>query len=217
MARTIWQCLALASAAYWGASVGAVETDTSVSALRKYLASLNSFSAKFEQKVFDETGASLETSTGEVSIARPGKFAWLYRAPYHQSIISNSHTLWLYDVDLAQVTVSAIDATAAGSAAQLLGDKVDLNEHYILTSQGERAGIQWVGLKPKKAEQQYQRIEIGMAGATLAKMRLFDNLGQVTELSFTAIQRNPTLDPELFEFTPPPDVDVISGLKTQPN
>lgn len=217
MARTIWRCLALALGAYWGASAGAVEADTSINALHTYLASLNSFSAKFEQKVFDETGAALETSTGEVSIARPGKFAWLYRAPYHQSIISNSRTLWLYDVDLAQVTVSAIDATAAGSAAQLLGDKIDLNAHYILTPQGERAGLHWVGLKPKKAEQQYQRIEIGMAGATLAKMRLFDNLGQITELSFTAIQRNPTLDPKLFEFTPPPDVDVISGLKTQPN
>ena len=40
-------------------------------------------------------------------------------------------------------------------------------------------------------------------------MELVDNFGQTTRLQFSAVVKNPTLDGALFEFTPPPGVDVI--------
>jgi outer membrane lipoprotein carrier protein len=40
-------------------------------------------------------------------------------------------------------------------------------------------------------------------------MRLFDRLGQTTELEFTRIEHNPALDQSLFSFDPPPGVDVV--------
>jgi outer membrane lipoprotein carrier protein len=40
-------------------------------------------------------------------------------------------------------------------------------------------------------------------------MELVDGLGQTTRLSFDQIQKNPPLDPALFQFTPPAGVDVI--------
>ena len=42
-------------------------------------------------------------------------------------------------------------------------------------------------------------------------MRLNDNLGQLTLLHFDEISRNLALDDTLFEFSPPPGIDVIRG------
>jgi outer membrane lipoprotein carrier protein len=185
--------------------------------LDRFLQDLATFSANFEQRVYDEAGVLLETSNGVVSIARPGKFAWEYEQPYRQSIVSNGKTLWLYDADLAQVTVNAVDSSAAGSAAQLLGDEIDIDAHYETLILGERDGIEWLKLIPKATTQQYTAVELGLRAETLASIRLLDNLGQITELRFSDLQRNPALAASLFTFSPPPGVDVVSGTGIEAN
>jgi outer membrane lipoprotein carrier protein len=42
-------------------------------------------------------------------------------------------------------------------------------------------------------------------------MRLKDNLGQTTRLTFDAVKRNGPLAPGVFKFTPPAGVDVVEG------
>ena len=184
--------------------------------LDTFLTGLVTLSAKFEQRVYDEAGVVLETAAGDLNIARPGKFSWIYLAPYHQTITSDGQTLWLYDEELAQVTVNAMDTNAAGSAAQLLGEEVDLDAQYKITETGPRAEIQWVKLVPKTAGQQYTEVEIGLGSDTLSAMRLTDNLGQVTELRFSDLQRNPALDAQQFRFKIPPGVDVVTGTGSKP-
>jgi outer membrane lipoprotein carrier protein len=39
-----------------------------------------------------------------------------------------------------------------------------------------------------------------------------DNFGQTTRFLFTNVQRNPALDDKLFDFTPPPAIDLIGDL-----
>jgi outer membrane lipoprotein carrier protein len=42
-------------------------------------------------------------------------------------------------------------------------------------------------------------------------MRLKDNLGQTTEITFRDIDRNAPIDPQAFSFEPPAGIDVIHG------
>ncbi|MSR15402.1 MAG: outer membrane lipoprotein chaperone LolA [Gammaproteobacteria bacterium] len=179
--------------------------------LDHFLHGLATFSADFEQRVYDETGELLESAAGIVSIARPGKFSWEYQQPYRQSIVSDGKTLWLYDADLAQVTINAVESSAAGSAAQLLGEDTDIDATYDTAELGEREGAEWLKLTPKAAAQQYAAVELGLRAETLAGIRLLDNLGQITELRFSNLRRNPALAASLFTFSPPPDVDVVRG------
>lgn len=180
--------------------------------LERFLSGLQTIAAEFRQRVLDEEGAEIEVSTGRVLIEKPGRFAWTYREPYAQTIVSDGRTLWLYDEDLAQVTVNAVDADAAGSAAGLLGGDVELDYRYTVEELGTRDGLRWVRLLPKAQGGQYAAIEMGLDAATLTTMRLTDNLGQVTELTFSAIERNPPLDPATFRFEIPPGVDVVTGV-----
>ncbi len=199
----------------WQGITPSVAQVTARHSLEAFLADLSTFTAEFVQRVYDETGQPLEESRGTLWLARPDKFRWNYLTPFKQTIVSDGKKLWLYDEELAQISVSKFDASA-GSAAQLLGAEVDLDANYEVTETGQRDGAQWLQLVPKAASQQYTKAELGFAGDTLRLMRLRDNLGQVTELEFSGIERNPALEPSRFALEIPAGVDVIDGDVTTP-
>lgn len=208
----------LAGCVWFAAAVSAAELNpaqpvTAEMPLREFLTGLRSLAGDFEQRVYDETGALLETSLGQLRMARPRRFSWLYREPFRQTIVSDGQQLWLYDEDLAQVTVSTVGESLAGSAAQLLGDEDDPAVHYRISPLPPRENLQWLELVPKAASSQYTRIELGFAGTTLARMRLADNLGQVTELRFESLSRNLALPADSFDFRVPPGVDVVNATE----
>jgi chaperone LolA len=207
-------CLWFAAAGFAADTATATATTaTAETPLHAFLTGLRSLAGDFEQRVFDETGALLETSHGQLRMARPRRFAWLYREPFRQTIVSDGQQLWLYDEDLAQVTVSNVGESLAGSAAQLLGDEEDPAVHYRISPLPPRENLQWLELVPKAASSQYTRIEVGFAGAALARMRLADNLGQITELRFESLSRNPALPADSFDFRVPAGVDVVNATE----
>ena len=52
-------------------------------------------------------------------------------------------------------------------------------------------------------------MRIGFRDNLPRAMTLTDAFGQTTELTFTTIERNPSLAGDLFRFTPPPGADVV--------
>lgn len=179
--------------------------------LIEYLNNLHSYSATFAQQRFDETGVLLETAKGDCSIERPGRFRWNYRAPYQQVIVSDSSKLWIYDEDLAQVTVNNVTAGAPGTPAELLSAQFDVATRYTVAHLGPLEGYDWYRLHPKDAKSQFQEVELGFADHEIKAMRLKDNLGQTTLLHFEAVNRNAPMAQTLFQFTPPAGVDVVEG------
>lgn len=173
---------------------------------------LTSLSATFEQQRYDETGTLLETSSGECQVQRPGRFRWVYRTPFEQHIVSDGEYVWIYDVDLDQVTVNTIGDAPGGSPAALLGNETDVAAHYAIEESDDGDdGLAWFVLRPQAGGGDFARIELGLANGELGAIRLHDNLGQRTLLRFTDVARNDALESGLFDFTPPPGIDVIRG------
>ena len=206
----VWRC--------WRAVIGLVLVSGATAAqadggatLVAYLEGLHAFNANFTQQRFDETGELIETAHGSCNIERPGHFRWLYQDPYQQTIVSDGKQIWIYDQDLAQVTVNAVDANRQGTPAELLSAEFDIASRYVITALGMTDGYDWYRLAPKAAPGEFQDIELGLAKNEVAAMRLKDNLGQTTLLHFEAIQRNAPVDASLFSFTPPAGIDVIKG------
>ena len=179
--------------------------------LIEYLNNLHSYSATFVQQRFDESGELLETAKGDCNIERPGRFRWNYRDPYQQVIVSDSSKLWIYDEDLAQVTVNQVSAGAPGTPAELLSAEFDVRARYSVAHLGPLEGYDWYRLHPKDAKSQFQEVELGFADQEIKAMRLKDNLGQTTLLHFEAVKRNAPMAQALFRFTPPAGVDVVEG------
>lgn len=199
-------CLAAALLVLPGAAAG-----TSVETLRDYLDSLDTFAAAFTQQRFDEDGELLETAHGTCLIKRPGRFRWTYLEPYAQLILSDGETLWIYDEDLEQVTVSALDERRDDSPAALLAREIDIAAHYRITHLERADDSDWFRLEPREPAREFSAVELALADGEVRAMRLYDNLGQVTALRFSDIVRNQPVDDARFSFTPPPGVDVVRG------
>jgi len=177
--------------------------------LDNFLEGLETYSAAFQQQLFNESGEELEKSTGVFYLRRPGMFYWAYYEPYSQMIISNGVTLWVYDEDLEQVIIRNIGDSLGQSPAAILGGNVKIADHYVVIDTGMSEGLDWMELTPRDIDSQYNSIKLGFEGNHLKTMLLLDNLGQKNLITFIDTKRNTKLNIELFDFTPPANCDVI--------
>jgi outer membrane lipoprotein carrier protein len=140
---------------------------------------------------------------------RPGRFRWTYAKPYAQLIVGDGSKVWVYDEDLNQVTVRRLDLALGSTPAALLAGDKDIERAFKLSDQGEKDGLEWVAAKPRDKDSNFEAIRMGFGATGLEMMELADSFGQTTVLRFTAMRRNPKLDPALFKFVPPKGADVI--------
>jgi len=178
--------------------------------LDEFLRDLKALQADFRQVLVDDRGEDADESSGVMYLRRPGRLRWDYRRPYEQLIVADGERLWLYDTDLAQVTVRSQRQALGTTPAALLASDRPVDESFEVTELPRREdGSLWLALKPREAGGSFEAIRVGFGAEGLKAMELEDGFGQTTRLEFSAIQRNPQLDAELFRFTPPVGVDVI--------
>ena len=198
----------LAALAPWVAGADAPADARAAERLETAIRGLSSLRAEFRQTVTDAKGVETERAEGTVTLAKPGRFRWAYRVP-PQLIVSDGTTVWLYDQDLAQVTIRPAADSLAGSPALLLSGQSDLKAEYDIADGGDAEGLAWSRLTPRSADGDFRELRVGIAGTEMKRMLLVDRLGQTTRLEFERIERNPRLDGGEFRFTPPPGVDVV--------
>ncbi len=151
------------------------------------------------------------TSTGTFAFSRPGKFVWDYHTPYEQLLEADGDTLYVYDKDLNQVTERKLGTALGSSPAAILFGSNDLSSHFDLHDVGVKEGIDWLELIPKDKDTQFSKIGIGFKNGELAAMELHDVFGNVTLLTFTNLQKNPSLPADTFKFVVPQGADVLKG------
>lgn len=157
-----------------------------------------------------------KTSSGTFEFLRPNRFAFVYKKPFEQSIVSDGQTLWLYDVDLNQVTSRKLAQALSGTPAAVIAAAADLKglqADFVLTALPEKAGLQWVQATPKTKDGQLQTITVGLKstdkGIELAALDILDSFGQRSVMSFGQFEINPAIAPSSFQFKPPAGSDVI--------
>lgn len=205
--RPAW-LLVLAALAPWAAGADAPADARAAERLESAIRGLTSLKAEFRQTVTDAAGKEVDHAEGTVTLARPGRFRWEYRVP-EQLIVSDGTTVWLYDVDLAQVTIRPAADSLAGSPALLLSGQSDLRAEFDVADGGDADGLGWSKLVPKAADGDFRELRVGIADGQLKRMLLIDQLGQTTRLDFERIDRNPRIGADAFRFTPPPGVDIV--------
>lgn len=174
-----------------------------------YLQNVQSLEGEFQETVLDESLKLVDEAKGKLYLQRPGQFRWDYSEPYFQSVVSNGKKVWVYDSELEQVTVKTLDASLDETPAMLLSSDQPVEDTFLVGDLVKNDGKDWVELRPKATEAVFASVRLGFAGDELDVMELVDNFGQTTRLTFSGVVKNPKLDGELFEFIPPPGVDVI--------
>ena len=159
-----------------------------------------------------ETAARSKTSSGKFEFLRPNRFRFEYTKPFEQSIVADGETLWLFDVDLNQVTARKQQDVLGSTPAALIAAGTDIRSLaalFDLKSAPASDGVEWVDARPKSKDGQLQSVRVGFKQGQLEALEILDSLGQRSVLTFSGWQGNAPLKAEQFQFVPPAGVDVI--------
>ena len=121
--------------------------------LELFMAQAQAGQADFTQVVTspakDGKAGRSKTSSGTFAFQRPGRFKFVYQKPFEQTIVADGQTLWLYDVDLNQVTQRAQAQVLGSTPAALLTSAANLKRCAPNSpSNRRRQRVAWNGCWP---------------------------------------------------------------------
>jgi len=187
---------------------GQVTADDAERRLQAALKNMDNMSAEFKQTLRDEDEQIVQLSRGTLALQRPGKFSWKYTDPFEQRIVADGSELWVYDVELEQVTVKPMDEGLSNAPIMILMKQSDVSQQFKISEVGQRKFLYWIELKPNAADLEYARIFIGLEDDKLRAMELQDQFGQSTQIVFENLRIGVVHNPPTFKFVVPPGVDV---------
>ena len=187
---------------------------TALEQFKSFVSATRTARGEFTQRLVkadaDRGGARLSNpSTGSFQFARPGKFIWIYSKPYEQLLQADGDKLYIFDKDLNQVTIKTLGNAIGSSPAAILFGSNDLEKNFTLSEGGTRDGIEWLQAIPKTKDTNFEKIGIGLKDGMPVAMELRDSFGQVSLLSFTRFEKNPSLPANQFRFVIPKGADVL--------
>lgn len=177
--------------------------------LDRFLDEVDTLEASFEQHLWTADERLIESASGSFALRRPNEFRWIYETPYEQQIVADAKNIWIYDVELEQVTVTTMDEAVASTPAMLLSGDRAVREGFEVVETFVRDGLDWVRLAPQLAGTDFKSVLIGFSGREPRRLELVDGLMQVTRIEFSDIALNPRIPDDAFEFDVPDGADVI--------
>lgn len=217
--RTVCALAALLLPAFVSADDTAQDTETAVSngavvaspveRLRSYIRNGEVYHARFVQSVYSESGELQRESSGDVTLAPPSRFRWVYELPFPQLIVSNGKELVLFDQDLEQVTVYDSESALKSSPTMIFRDPEALERSFEMRSLKSDDGLAWVELTPNDEDADFDNVYVALDSSGLRLLEMRDKLGQATQIQFDHLQVTQSVNDALFEFEIPDGMDVI--------
>ncbi len=186
----------------------AVQAD-GIASLKRFYGETHAMRANFHQVVTDKKGQKIQDVYGEMQLKRPNKFRWDYNKPFEQQIISDGTKVWLYDAELAQVTVRELSKALGSSPAALLAGDDSLEKNFKLANVSRKDELEWVSTDPKNTDTGFNKISLGFKDNILQEMDMVDSFGLQTKIVFSNLVHNPVIEAKTFLFKPPKGVDVV--------
>lgn len=177
--------------------------------LDRFFNEVLTFKASFDQVVLDEALNTIQESSGTLYIQRPNRFRWDYVVPFKQEIVSDGKQIWVYDVDLQQVTVRKMDGALGNTPAILLAGKGKLGDSFSVKSLGKQGKLEWVKMIPKEKDGGFEDIRVGFENGKIRKLEMIDSFGQTTRITLSDNRENKSISKKIFTFVPPKGVDVV--------
>lgn len=179
--------------------------------LDKFIVETKTMSANFSQSLRTSDGELLQESTGQFYLQKPGRFRWNYMLPYAQEIVSDGENIWIYDVDLQQVTVQKQSIALSNTPMALIQDKISVDAAFDIKSLDEKNGVYRLLLASKSETTDFKNIILGVNENGLQFMQLKDQFDQDTDIVFSDTKVNGEIDSATFIFKAPEGTDIFGG------
>jgi chaperone LolA len=177
---------------------------------------VHDLSAHFEQTTqrvsLGKDSSDALVAKGEVVFAKPGKMRWSYTSPEPSLVVSDGSTLWVYDPQAREVQKLPLgQGYLSAAGVQFLLGAGKLQEEFRVSASGCGAPIVTLGLAPKH-EAQYERLEmrVDRKSGVVRETTVDDLFGNRTTIAFDELRENTRPAADLFGFSPPEGVRVIT-------
>ncbi len=188
------------------------DVDSIWNAYRLRWASTDTYQANFRQSI-EITGIGSDVvSGGKFFFSRPDRMRWDYTEGEEQHVVGDGRWIWVYQPELEQVyKIDYKAAFGAGGLVALLADREGLSKRFRLEFVSRTPESVKLRLLPREGAGETLELEMASATMDLRSVVVTDPAGSVTFVEFLDIERNGTLESELFVFTPPEGVDIIAS------
>ena len=190
------------------------ETKDTLELIQKRYEEAKTFKAKFSQKAFVQIMDQTQKAEGEVIIKKPGKMKWVYKNPAPQTLIVNDNTFWLYAPEENQVTKASIkDIYTANTPALFLSGDGKLTDSFRLEKVIKNEKTSQVLLIPLQKDSGMEKLDLLVDNKKyqILGSKVYDSLGNTTEIAFESIEINLTFPDSLFDLETPEGVDLIDA------
>jgi len=184
-----------------------------VAGLQRRYDSTESWQADFRQETTFAALDKREERQGIVYFKKPGRMRWEYLGEEQRLIVADGAAVWLYEPAERQVVKLRLESAFASAApyALLAGvARIDRDFEVELDEDSCTAARVKLSLKPRDDEGgEGVVLTVDRGSFDVVGIESKDVTGNVTRISFEHIDTQAALAPSLFEFRPPPGVDVV--------
>ena len=179
------------------------------------LAGTSSIQADVEQLILSQDGRQIQALQARLIMQKPDKLNWQVTEPYEESMVSDGQSLWYYEPDLEQVSIQDFPEDVENNPILLLNDDLQaIADAYEVSMGYVDDEVRQYVLLPLASSSSYERFSMTFSGQNLLQMQFESSVGQLTSFSFSNITNNVDIDPTVFDFAIPQDVDVIDSRET---
>ena len=190
---------------FFAAALQSSEIDRAAAALAGTEAS---FIQRFTPKGFSNS----QVESGSVIFGTLPMMRWTYTKPEEKVFVFDGNHSWFYVAADKQVTVSTLDDRRKSELPFLLIGDPAARERLFIVNESARGGSVVVSLQPRSASGSIRNITLTIAPNThlIQQLQYSDREGNRTVFEFSGFHRR-AMSPDLFHFTPPPGVEVVSA------
>ncbi len=183
------------------------------------LEDMDDMSADFLQ-IYEDPLNRMEPQRGHLYLRRPRMMRWEYQTPEEYLFVADGDTVYLYDPAAQQVNRESVgDTFDDRMPIMFLLGRSDLENEF--TSIGlNPAGIppmvpgtEVLRMYPRR-ESDVREVVLDVDPVTfdIRRLRLTYVDDSIMEFVFDKVQTNIGLDRSLFDFVPPPEVEIVEGI-----
>ncbi len=179
---------------------------------------VNTLRADFTQRIRDEMLGTDETSSGELLLQRPDKFAMRWQKPPGNVVVQDGRTLWVYTTEPRQV-VRANLTGKPGESPDFMAEFLDQPRQRFAVSylRSDSVGARptdVLSLVPRQpGNLPYRRVLVWVdrADSLVRRIEINEGAGGLRRLTFDRVRTNVAVPASTFRYSPPKGVRVIDA------
>lgn len=176
--------------------------------IQKKLAAIRTMHAHFSQSVRTKHKI-ISKSSGTMVLAKPNQFRWETQRPMAQTVIADGRKVWIYDVELEQVTVSKQTRTLGAAGAIFLSQDPGAIRRDFKVQFNQQGTNEIFDLLAKSSKASFDKVRVIFVNDTLQTIELDDQLGQHIIIHLSQVVVNQPEPASVFKFRIPKGVDVV--------